>query len=298
MRNFVEYMNSKGAINSPTVKVVADDVDCPDNRRYAPEQKGTSPALPYSNGKTVSQSKESGFGDKGLSKLKYTPGKNSGKSVKPAKLPTAETYDLFQSVRQAISANPTHMEQLVREFKRNGLLAVLVGELVEHKETFQHLAEVMASPTYGSAICKKLASAVREDISPPFSQGTQAPPDMGAEEDPNGEFGDESDDEFSDDEMEGEGEDGDGDGMEIGPDGLPIGGDEDGEGEEPQLGPDGQPIPQLGPDGQPLPQMGPDGQPLPPQMGPDGQPLPPQPQAPMLPPAMENLFAAFKIIRG
>lgn len=240
MKSFLEYMDSKGKINSPEVKVVADKVDCPEGRKYAPEQKGVGSAHPYSNGKSVKTDKESGFGDKGHSNLKYNPCKDGGKDgVKAAKLPTAENYDLFQAVRQVIQDEPTFMEQLVREFKRNGLLPILVGEMVSHKETFNHLAEVMASESHGPEICKKLARALREDVAPPFTAKAATPVD--AEIAPEEEPVDGEDDIVPD---------------EMNPDEEPVDGEEEA---DIAIGPDGLPTsapPKIGPDGRPLAPMG------------------------------------------
>lgn len=272
MNSFFEYLNSKGKILPPVVKAVADVVDCPKDRSYAPVQKGVGSAHPYSNGKTVKNSKEPGLADKGDKDLKYNPCKGHGKESKAAKLPTAEQYNAIQAVRMTIQSEPMFAEHLVREFKRNGLLSILIGEMLTHKETYGFLAEVMANETYGPEVCKKLVRAMNEDIAPPFTklapevpvddeeapEGTEDVPEDDVVDDLDAEEVPEDDEELSDEEApEDELAPGD---VEVGPDGLPVA---------------GAPIAAKAP---PMPLK--------------------KPMVPMAPPAMENLLAAFNLLKS
>lgn len=171
LSDFHEYLNSKGAMqDKPKVKVVADEVDVPENRKKQPP-KGmgmVGDKQPYTkDGKGVAKGNNKGLGDHGDSSL----GNHDSKSCKAAKLPTAESFELVHKIRDAIIENPRVLEALANEFNKSNLLGSLVGELVGYKETFQHLAEVMAHKEYGPVVCDRFAKALREDVAPPFGQG-------------------------------------------------------------------------------------------------------------------------------
>jgi len=198
LSDFYEYLDSKGAMqDTPKVKVVADEVDVPENRKKQPP-KGMGMIgnkQPYTkDGKGIATSgQKEGFGDMGDKSLIY----DTSKSPKPATLPTAESFDLVYKIRDAIRENPRILESLVNELNKSGLLGSLVGEMVEYRETFQHLSDVMGHKKYGPVVCDRLARALREDVAPPFGQQGQDDLGMGGGEgdpsldDPNAMGGDE-----------------------------------------------------------------------------------------------------------
>jgi len=203
--DFHEYLNSKGAMqDTPKVKLVADEVDVPESKRKdAPKGVGMKNGKqPFSkDGKNVSEGKgsEKGFGDQGDKNLIY----DTSKSPKPAKLPTAESFQLVHKVCDTIIENPTTLEHLVNQLGRAGLLGALVGELVGYKETFEHLAEVMAHKTYGPVVCDRFARAMKEDVAPPFGQAGGSPGgDLGGDD---GQMEEPMDDGLGDDPLGGPG---------------------------------------------------------------------------------------------
>lgn len=169
MRKFQEYLDSRGKIDNPKVKVVADDVDMPaDRTKKPPKGMGMKDGKqPYVNddGKVSRSSGKKAFGEQGEGEVYDVT-----KSKKAAKIPTAEAYTLFPRIRMILQQDPTLVEQLVYELKKNGLLGALVGELSCHNETFKALAELMANESYGPVVSRKLARAMmQEDVAPPFT---------------------------------------------------------------------------------------------------------------------------------
>lgn len=172
MSKFLEYLNSKKKINSPKVKVVADEVDMPKDRKRMPPKgvgmvDGKQPYLPDNGGKP-----KFGKGGLGEQKSPNVPYYDATHECKPAKLPTAEAqspFELAPVVRESILTDPRTAEAIVRDLKRNNLLGVLVGELLTHKETYQELAAVMGSERYGQETCNRLVRAIREMMAPPLA---------------------------------------------------------------------------------------------------------------------------------
>lgn len=173
-RSFTEYLNTKSKIEKPEVKVVADKVDLPKDREVKPPSflgmtgKKNNYAQPQADGdsKKVKFGKKEGLGDLCSDKEMYY---DVTKDKKPAKIPTAESFiHVFPKTRSVVQESPELINQLVREFKNNGLLSVLVAELATHKETFKHLAELMSSKEYGQDFCNKLIKSIKEDIAPPI----------------------------------------------------------------------------------------------------------------------------------
>lgn len=192
MKKFVEYLDSKKNIVKPKVKVVADEVDMPADRKKNPPkgvgmQGGKQPYVKDNGGKPA-MAKGKGFGDL---KSPNVPHYDVEKETKPSKLPTAESpFYIAAIVRESIKEDPRIVETIVRDLKRNGLLGVLVGELLTHKETFSEMACVMGSKSHGQCICERLARAIRE-VSVPFSDEFESgedpdalPPDDMPTEDP------------------------------------------------------------------------------------------------------------------
>lgn len=178
-KTFAEYLDSKAKIQEPKVQVVADAVDMPKDREVKPPHfmgmtgKGKNYKQPQADGdkKNVAFGKSKGLGDMASDKeMCY----DVTKKCKPAKIPTAESFvHNFPKTRAIVETNPELIEHLVREFKNNNMLSLLIAELATHKETFKHLAEIMSSKEYGQEFCNKLMRSVREDIAPPFDNNEE-----------------------------------------------------------------------------------------------------------------------------
>ncbi len=176
---FHEYMNSKGKIDAPVVKLDGDRLD-QNNPPNTPPQGGKPYAV--KDGKSKKSSK--GFADQGDEGLKYNPKiDNDNKGKAPAKIPTVDEMALAAKVVTAVAKDPTIVESIVRQLKNNGLLGVLVAEMLNHNETYNQISEVMSHKQYGPDLCKKLVRAMNEEVSPPFSDQL----DMDDEEDPDAE---------------------------------------------------------------------------------------------------------------
>ncbi len=172
-RTFTEYLNTKNKIDKPKVKVVADEVDIPKDREVKPPhfmgmtKDAKAYKQPQADGdkKGVKYGKNTGLGDMGDKDCCY----DVTKDKKPAKIPTAESFFyVFPKVRNLIQTDPELVTHLVREFKNNGILSILIAELATHNETFKHLAELMGSEEYGHELCNKLVKSMTEDIAPPM----------------------------------------------------------------------------------------------------------------------------------
>lgn len=258
---FSEYLNSKGKLDKPVVKDVADKVDVPANKAKAPPKaKGQSKPGNYAatGGKNPKKA-EKGFGDEGDKALKYDP----EKACKHVKVPTAEGIQAVKAAADAIAKNPFVVEHLIGELKKKNVLGVVVGEMFSHNESFKHLAEIMANESFGPNTCRKLVKAMQEEVAPPYE-------DFGL-------------DEFDGEEgMEGEDE-------ELGLDGEDELGDEEAElGDEDmdflsQMGSEEEEMPL---DGEEMPM---DGEMPPKGLEDDGTGMVPQPP---MPPAMEHLIRA------
>lgn len=247
---FQEYVNSKGKIAKPVVDISGDQLD-PRNSPNCPPKGGK----PYIAKGGKSDNKKA-LGDQGDADLKYTPSKNASSSGHPpAKIPTAEQVEICAFMADAMERDFTIVEQLVTQLKRKNLLGPLVGELLNHKATYQEIADVMAHNTHGPNTCIRLVRAMNEEIAPPFSDAlspSEAPED---EED------------LEDEDLDGEEDD------------LDLEDDDDLEDMGEEMPPEmaGQEMDQM------PPEMG--GQMSPDMMG--QQPMPPQ-----MPPAMANMQRA------
>ena len=230
---FQEYMNSKGkVVEKGKVDISGDNTDPKTPPTKPPGDNGQKPYT-SSDGKKK-KGKEKGFGDEGDKDLvfDYETEKSDGK--KAAKIPTAEQrfahLEVVPLVCESLSRDPLIVENMVREIKQNGLLHILVAELMEHRETYRHLASLMKDETYGPEICRKLKRSMNEEVAAPFHSQMldDDPEDLEApEEDELGIDGIGADDEFSDLEGDDLGLGGD----ELGLDGelddeLGLGGDE------------------------------------------------------------------------
>lgn len=168
-----EYVSSKGKVENGKVDISGDQTD-PMKPPVSPP--GTQGHKPYSasDGKNTKM-KEKGFGYEGDADLVFNYEPNAdGKA--PADIPTAENYRYMINFRNKLRENPNLIESVVREIKRNGLMGVLVGELMEHHETFDLIVELANSKQYGEAICEKFNLAIiKEETAPPFLNPTHQP---------------------------------------------------------------------------------------------------------------------------
>lgn len=180
MRTFNEYLNSKGNVEDAKVDIHGDRTD-----PMTPPNSPKGGGKPYSSdGKCSKKKGEKGFGDQGDKNLIFKPDiENANKNG--AKIPTAEfaQYELVPLISESIEKNPFITETIVRDLKRRGLLGTLVGELMEHRETYKHLATIMGHKTQGQQVCQKLVRAMSEEISPPFGSNHDDEEDMGDEGD-------------------------------------------------------------------------------------------------------------------
>lgn len=164
---FQEYLNSKGNVEKAKVNVTGDLVD-PMTPPNAPKD-----GKPYGVSGTKPKKAEKGFGDEGDAKLKWQPKVDHSNGATPAKIPTAEQAELCGVVIDAIKKDYSLVEQMVSQFKRNGLLGALVAEMLQSKETYTHIAELMVHEEYGPSIRSKLDRALNEEVAPPFSDSLE-----------------------------------------------------------------------------------------------------------------------------
>ena len=200
LKSFHEYLNSKGGIPAP----IKDTGKAGD---HVEKGKGKGPG-----GDGSKAPKKGKVGDDwtklgGKDLVTKFDSDGSTKTFKKDTIRTAESfahYQLLPLIREAIEKNPILTEDVVHELKRNGMLGLLVGELLEHKETFRQIAHVMAHDTYGPTVCRKLVRAMREEAAPPFAKTLSLSP------------GGEEDDQINRDTQDGEGVDDD----ELNPDDM------------------------------------------------------------------------------
>ncbi len=172
MKTFNEYLTSKGKVESGKVDAHGDRTDPMTPPTKPPKEHGDKPYF-NSNGKGEKHT-DKGFGDQGDKALKYEPDIECD-SKKPASIPTVPEqfaqYELVPLVSESLGQNPHLAEALVRDLKRKGILGVLVGELMEHRETYKHIAQLIKHED-GDEIRKKLNRAM-EEVSPAYSSQTE-----------------------------------------------------------------------------------------------------------------------------
>jgi len=165
MKTFNEYLNSKGQVETGKVDIHGDRTDPMTPPNKPPKEHGKKPYI--AKGEKNSQK---GLGDHGEKELKYEP--DTGKdSKKPADIPTVESfaqYELVPLVSESMEQNPNFAEHVVRDLKRRGLLGVLVDELMEHRETYKHIARLVINEDEKQ---NKLTRAM-EEVSPAYSSQT------------------------------------------------------------------------------------------------------------------------------
>jgi hypothetical protein len=214
-------MNSRGKIDKPVTDISGDQVD-PKTPPSGP--KGGGKPYAAKGGEKVFKMKGAdngpGFAQKGNQKLVYKPKEDGKKSSaegfaqkgdkkliykpkdnpKKVKVPTVESrHGLLPLLRESLNADPCFVQYVINEMRDGDLMGVLVGELLDRRETYQHIAEVMSHPVYGPRVCRKLIQALAEETSEPLHKagvvhenpgdpGTEQPAEDEApqeEEDPN-----------------------------------------------------------------------------------------------------------------
>jgi hypothetical protein len=171
---FQEYMDAKGKVVKPKVDISGGDPSPKTPPTKPPKEHGDKPYA-ASNGKGPKNKSEKGLGDQGDASLKYEPSDDpSSKGHPPAKIPTVEQFELTSLVAEAAIKDQTLIENLVRQLKANGLLGPLVAEMLQHKDTYRHISEIMAHEEYGDDTCKSFVRAMsNEEVAPPFSDQLQ-----------------------------------------------------------------------------------------------------------------------------
>ena len=209
-------MDSKGKVRKPVVDPSGDQVDPKTPPTKTPKEHGGKEYV----GKDYKSSKK---GEKGLGDpchcnddLVYEPSDDSKSSKHPpAKIPTAEQASICSLVADAIRRDHTMIETLVNQLRRENLIAPIVAEMLQHKETFNGIAEVMAHESYGPPVCKRLARAMNEEIAAPFHASMEDEDEEELEQPEDEEMGDPMDSEMEmedeemgmeDDEIEMDGE--------------------------------------------------------------------------------------------
>lgn len=160
---FQEYLNSRGKIEKGEVSISGDRIDpkTPPNK----PPKGEKPYVGKDGGKSSKP-----FGDQGDKDLKYEPATDlTNKGKAPAKIPTVEQVELSTLVTDAAAKDITVIEQLIVQLKRRGLLGPLVAEMLQHRETYQHIAEIATHESYGPEVCSRLTRAMNEEVASPFA---------------------------------------------------------------------------------------------------------------------------------
>lgn len=161
---FQEYVNAKGKLQDPVVTLDGDNVD-PKTSPTKPPQGGS----PYSVSGTKTKKSEKGLGDEGDDELKIKISNGKLQEKSPAKIPTVDEVSIASRIANTIAKNPVMIETIIRQLKANGCLGMLIAEVLNYKETFSHISEVMSHNTYGPELCMKLIRAMNEEVAPPFS---------------------------------------------------------------------------------------------------------------------------------
>lgn len=157
---FQEYLNSKGkTVEKPVVDISGDQCD-PKTPPNAPPKGGK----PYV-GKSHKEGGKKGFGDMGDSDLEYKPATTKdNKGHAPAKIPTVEQMELANLVVQVLRKDPTVVETIVAQLKHQGMLGLLVAEMLQHRATYEHIAEIMNHENYGPSTCEALVRAMNKEV--------------------------------------------------------------------------------------------------------------------------------------
>lgn len=167
---FQEYLDSKGKIAKPVVDVSGDQID-PKTPPNAPPKGGK----PYVAKGADQDGKKKGFGDMGDKELEYEPATTKdNKGHAPAKIPTVEQIELATLLADAMMQDGTVVETVIDHLSQRGLLGVLVAEMLQHRDSYDHIAEVMSHKEYGPTTRECLVRAwnkvQNEEVASPFPQ--------------------------------------------------------------------------------------------------------------------------------
>lgn len=186
---FSEYMDAKGNIKKPKVDI--------SGGKPSPESPPDKP--PKEHGKAPYISKGEKNGKKGLGDLGDTKFDHK-KEPAPAKIPMAEQAEITSLMTDAMKQDSSLVEHLVYQLRNKNLLGAVIAEMLNYKETYNHISEVMSHNDYGPSVCSKLVRAMNEEVSPPMSASLEGQDiEDSAEE---AEEGDEFENQFAGD-MEG-----------------------------------------------------------------------------------------------
>lgn len=189
-RTFLEYMNSRGKIDKPVTDASGDQID-PKTPPSGPKSGG-KPYAAKGSGKAFKMKGADngpGFAQKGNQKLIYKPKEDGKKSSaegfaqkgdkkliykpkdnpKKVKVPTVESrHGLLPLLRESLNTDPCFVHHVINEMNDGNLMGVLVGELLDRRETYQYIAEVMSHPVYGPRVCRKLIQSLKEEVAEPL----------------------------------------------------------------------------------------------------------------------------------
>ena len=184
---FSEYMDAKGNIKKPKVDI--------SGGKPSPESPPDKP--PKEHGKAPYIAKGEKNGKKGLGDLGDTKF-NHSKEPAHAKIPMAEQAEIVALVTDAMKKDSSLVEHLVYQIRNKSLLGPIVAEMLNYKETYKHISEVMSHETYGPKVCSKLARAMNEEVAPPMSASLEGQDieDSPEESEEGDEFGDMGDDDL------------------------------------------------------------------------------------------------------
>jgi len=173
---FQEYLNSKGKLDKPKVDVSGGDPDPKTPPTKPPKEHGDKPYVAADGDTKRKRKKGKGLGDEGDEDLKYKPSDDpKSKGHPPAHIPTVEQVEIATFIAEAVDKDPRLIEQLVTELKMSGSLGLLVAEILQHRASYEYMAEIMSHKEYGPETCNKLARAlndhkvVTEEVAPPFA---------------------------------------------------------------------------------------------------------------------------------
>lgn len=158
---FQEYLDSKGKTVEKAVVDASGDQCDPKTPPDAPPKGKPYVAKGSNCGKNCNSKK--GLGDMGCCD-KYNPAVDKSKGHAPAKIPTVEQIELANFVIQVIQKDQTVVETIVDQIKNQGMLGLLIGEMLRHKDTYKHIAEIMNHDNYGPSTCEALVRAMNKEV--------------------------------------------------------------------------------------------------------------------------------------
>jgi len=200
-QTFQEYISSKsanGKIKKPVIDASGDQLDVRNPPDKLPNKTGR-----YKPGVCEPKTAGHDWGRLGEKDLIYKPKTFTGTGAKPAKIPTVEQVQMVNAIVKNMRFDPSLIEAFVRSIKNAGMLGALIAEVFGNREATSHLAEILASESYGPRLLKGITKSLNEEVAKPFSDELDGTSEEGDDED-------DEDDPFADEDDE-DGEIGNGD---------------------------------------------------------------------------------------